>query len=136
MPAGVYFLEEGTSAPIYSSHEEGKSVLTLKKGEVVTVSETFGNFGLIASKDFVGWVDLSQLTPSAEEDEHIKGDINNDGMIDKYDLSLLNTYLKEKDERPDGISTLTAAEFAAADINADGNVDMNDVIGFLSAIKG
>ena len=136
MPAGVYFLEDSSSVPIYASHEEGASALSLRKGEVVTVSETFGSFGLIDSKDFVGWIDLGKLAPCAEEDEHIKGDINNDGMIDKYDLSLLNTYLKEKDVRPDGISTLTAAEFAAADINADGNVDMNDVIEFLSAIKG
>ena len=43
---------------------------------------------------------------------------------------------KDKKTLPDGISTLTAAEREAADIDCDGDLDNEDVLIFLTAIRG
>ena len=52
-----------------------------------------------------------------------KGDINGDSVIDGTDATLA---LKEYASLGQGISTLTAAQTAAADVNGSGNVDGSD----------
>lgn len=133
-PVGEYFLEASDRLEVYGDHEEGTAVLTLTKGNVVNVTECYGDYGLIESDDFTGWVNVSLLADAASGCEYPVGDINNDGSVDKYDLSLLNDYIRAKSLLPDGISTLTSVERAAADINSDGVIDDSDVIGLLKAI--
>jgi len=65
---------------------------------------------------------------------HEKGDINNDGNVDKYDLSLLNSFLQQKEQLPNGVSVLTAVQLYAADINGDGMTDLNDVREYLTIV--
>ena len=76
---------------------------------------------------------MSQLEKT-EDHIHIKGDLNHDGVVDKYDLSLLNSYLQNKEQLPNGISTLTVSQLDAADINGDGAVNFIDVREFLMTI--
>ena len=94
---------------------------------------TNGDFGLVASTDITGWVDMNQLEKTVDH-LHEKGDINDDGQIDKYDMSLLNTYLQQKEELPNGVSTLTAVQLYAADLNSDGVVDLKDVREYLMIV--
>ena len=136
MPKGEYYLDSNESVNLTSGCGSGKKVAELKKDNVVEIIEAAGNFGRVRSNDFEGWADLTKLTLCGAEEAHAVGDINNDGSVDKYDLSLLNTYLNDKKTLPDGISTLTAAELAAADIDCNGVVDNTDVLAFLTAIRG
>ena len=53
----------------------------------------------------------------------LKGDINGDSVIDGTDATLA---LKEYAALGQGVSTLTAAQTAAADVNGSGNVDGSD----------
>ena len=82
----------------------------------------------------VGWADLTFLRRLGRSPELKKGDINGDGNIDKYDLSLLNEYLKKLAALPAGISDLRSCEIKAADINGDGCVDGGDVIEYLKIV--
>lgn len=132
-PAGEYFLEASDSAEVYAEHEEGTAVLALTKGNVVNVTKCYGDYGLIRSDDFTGWVNVTLLT-KVTGSGYVTGDINNDGSVDKYDLSLLNAYINTRNALPDGISTFTSAELEAADINSDGVIDDSDVIGLLRMI--
>ena len=66
--------------------------------------------------------------------ESVRGDINKDGEINLYDISLLNEYLKSLKFLPEGVSILSKSEIEAADINGDGVVDNGDVIEYLSFI--
>lgn len=49
-------------------------------------------------------------------------------------MSLLNTYLQQKEELPNGVSTLTAVQLYSADLNGDGVVDLKDVREYLMII--
>lgn len=136
MPVGEYFLDSLESVNVTSECGSGRKVTELKNGNVVDIIESRGKYGLIRSDDITGWTDLTTLVLCEAGEKHIVGDINGDGSVDKYDLSLLNTYLKDKKTLPDGISTLTAAEREAADIDCDGDLDNEDVLVFLTAIRG
>lgn len=127
---GEYYVSSDEPAVIYSEQGEGESVCTLKKGNVINISEIDGDFGYVASADISGWVDM-KLLAKTEEHIHEKGDINNDGNVDKYDLSLLNTYLQQKEILPNGVSVLTAVQLYSADFNGDGMTDLNDVREYL-----
>ncbi len=129
-----YFVQNDEPVNVYSEIDGGSVSATLSAGNVINISECAGNYGLVESNDFTGWVDVSFLTET-EKVEQIKGDINNDGVVDKYDVALLNTYLQQKKLLPDGVSTLSAGELSAADINGDGNVDSGDVIVFIQTIN-
>lgn len=130
-----YFLKDQEILPVYESPEDGKVVSELNKGNVVVISENNGSFGLISSDSFTGWVDIEMLEP-VESVPRNTGDINNDGNVDKYDLALLNIYIQQDGLLPDGVSTLSAAELEAADINCDGAVNFDDVIEYLAVIFG
>ncbi|MDE5935816.1 MAG: dockerin type I repeat-containing protein, partial [Ruminococcus sp.] len=129
-----YLLKNEEPVNVYSDIEGGNILAVLTKGNVVNISEYNGNYGLIESYDFAGWVDISMLAQT-ETYNQLVGDINNDGSVDKYDLALLNTYLQQKTLLPSGISTLSAAELLAADINNDGFIDYADVVSYLQIIN-
>lgn len=130
-----YFLKDKENLPVYEFPEEGKIVSELNKGNVVFISEYSGKFGLISSESFTGWVDVEMLERVESLSRDI-GDINGDGKVDKYDLALLNIYIQQNELLPDGVSTLSAAELKAADVNGDGTVNIDDVIEYLTIIYG
>lgn len=130
-----YFLKDQENLPVYEFPEEGKIVSELNKGNVVFISEYSGKFGLISSESFTGWVDVEMLERVESLSRDI-GDINGDGKVDKYDLALLNIYIQQNELLPDGVSTLSAAELKAADVNGDGTVNIDDVIEYLTIIYG
>ncbi len=130
-----YFLKDQENLPVYEFPEEGKIVSELNKGNVVFISEYSGKFGLISSESFTGWVDVEMLERVESLSRDI-GDINGDGKVDKYDLALLNIYIQQNELLPDGVSTLSAAELKAADVNGDNTVNIDDVIEYLTIIYG
>lgn len=130
---GEYFVADSEPVEIYSEMGEGTLQTVLNKGNVVNISEITDNYGFVESDDFSGWVDIS-LLEKAEENIEVKGDLNGDRVVDKYDLSLLNVYLQQSEQLPDGISVLTSAQLEAADLNGDGVVDLNDTREYLMLI--
>ena len=134
-PVGEYFLDSVQKTKVYSSELGGKPIMSLNSGEVVNVTECRGNLGHIEAQNFTGWADVSKMTRVTESAKHIKGDINGDGIIDKYDLAHLNMYIRRSASLTEGISLLTAIETEAADINSDNKVDEADFIALLSAIQ-
>ncbi len=130
---GEYYVSSDEPAVIYSEQGEGEKVYPLKKGNVINISEIDGDFGYVAAADVSGWVDM-KLLAKTEEHIHEKGDINNDGNVDKYDLSLLNTYLQQKETLPGGVSVLTAVQLYSADLNGDGMTDLSDVREYLMIV--
>lgn len=135
MDGAEYFLKYQENLPVYESAETKKIISELNKGNVVVISEHIDNFGLISSESFTGWVDVKMLECVESTSRNI-GDINNDGKVDKYDLALLNIYIQQDELLPDGVSTLSAEELEAADVNCDGAVNIDDVIEYLAIIYG
>lgn len=129
-----YFVQNDEPVEVYTDVNGGSIAATLNSGDVISITECDGNYGLIQSSDFTGWVDISLLAET-EKVEQIMGDINNDGEINKYDVALLNTYLQQKELLPDGVSTLSAGELSAADINCDGAVDYKDVVAYVKLLN-
>ena len=112
----------------------GIVLASMQKGHIVEVISVHGSEGLVDLGGSNGWVELSKLTLVEDNTEHAAGDINNDGMADKYDLALLNEYLRLSSSMPEGISVFTANERKAADANGDGIIDKNDVLTFIMLI--
>lgn len=112
----------------------GIVLASMQKGHIVEVISVYGSEGLVDLGGNNGWVELSKLTLVEDNTEHAAGDINNDGMADKYDLALLNEYLCLSSSMPEGISVFTANERKAADANGDGIIDKNDVLAFIMLI--
>lgn len=133
LPGGEYYVKDDIPAAVYSEQGNGTLQFTLKKGNVIQINKCINGYGFVELTDITGWVDMSQLEKT-EEHIHKIGDINNDDVVDKYDLSLLNGYLQQKEQLPDGISTLTSAQLEAADLNGDGAVDLADVREYLLII--
>ena len=112
----------------------GIVLASMQKGHIVEVISVYGSEGLVDLGGSNGWVELSKLTPVEDNTEHVAGDINNDGTADKYDLALLNEYLRLSSSMPEGISVFTVNERKAADANGDGIIDKNDVLAFIMLI--
>lgn len=130
---GEYCVISDEPAIIYSEQGEGIIQHVLKKGDVIHIAKWDGDYGMIASMDITGWVETAALKKTLNH-LHTKGDINDDGNVDKYDLSLLNNYLQQKEVLPSGISTLTAVQLFTADLNDDGMVDLQDVREYLMKV--
>lgn len=132
---GEYYNLNSGYVKIYASSESNSAILeNLEPRQLVKVDKVKDGWGCIQLGMEKGWVDLAQLTYAAEDKKHSCGDINNDGVINKTDLALLNEYLLSITELPDGISVLRECEASAADINGDGLVDNNDVLKYLALI--
>lgn len=101
---------------------------------MLNVREINGNYGLVTINGVDGWIDMSQMVFNLNWGNRMKGDINGDGVINLYDLSLLNDYLKSLKTLPEGVSILSKSEIEIADINEDGVTDNLDVIEYLSII--
>lgn len=130
---GEYFLSSNASAEVTSEIGGGTTVAVLRGGNVVDIAECVDGYGLVETDKFTGWVELGLLT-RLDGCIHLNGDINNDGNVDKYDLLLINSYIERINRLPDGISTFTAAQIDAADINCDGIVDVKDIMVYLEII--
>lgn len=131
--SGEYTVSGELPVPVYSDKTGGTPIFTLNKGNIVQISECDEKYGFIISGDTTVYVEVEQLVKT-EDRICEKGDINNDGVIDKYDLSLLNTYLQQAENLPDGVTTLTSTQLESADINGDGKVDYADVREYLTII--
>ncbi len=134
--------DTGISAEFYYSGEEttciytssGEVITEISSGEIVEVRKIESGYGLVTVNGEDGWIDMSFMTIAGNFVEAARGDINRDGEINLYDISLLNEYLKSLKFLPDGVSILSKSEIEAADINGDGVVDNGDVIEYLSLI--
>lgn len=132
----------GASAEFYYSGEETTCIYTssggviaeITSGQIVDVRKIENGYGLVTINGEDGWIDMSSMTVADCFTESVRGDINRDGEINLYDISLLNEYLKSLKLLPEGVSILSKSEIEAADINGDGVVDNGDVIEYLSFI--
>lgn len=123
------------SIGIFASPDTNSAMIeTLESGYIVKITEVKGDMGCIQLGAERGWIDMNKLSAAGNSVNQATGDINNDGNIDKLDLSLLNEYITSLSELPDGISLLRECEVNAADINSDGVVDNNDVLEYLAII--
>lgn len=114
----------------------GENVLcTVPEKSVVKVKSTDNGFAEILFGDSSALIALKDIAPVPDTDTlPEKGDINNDGVIDKLDISTLNENMLAEKELPDKISIFTSKGRYAADCNNDGAVDNNDVIQLLIEI--
>lgn len=126
-----YYSGEETTC-IYTSSDEVIAEIT--SGQIVNVRKIENGYGLVTINGEDGWIDMSSMTIADCFTESARGDINRDGEINLYDISLLNEYLKSLKFLPEGVSILSKSEIEAADINGDGVVDNGDVIEYLSFI--
>lgn len=56
-----------------------------------------------------------------------RGDITGDGKLGRADLELLKQLVKQYQGNPAAVDALTPAQFAMLDVNADGQLDQDDV---------
>lgn len=135
-PYGEFYYSGNDELNVYAyANENSETVASLKNKNVVVIDERIGNLGRIITSDgFLGWIEMTDMLRKSEETPHEKGDINNDGKIDMYDLDLLSEYLKIAETLPDGISTLCECERVAADINGDGKVSNEDILVYLMVV--
>lgn len=132
--AGEYYVTASDPTAVTADQGAGAVQTVLKSGNVINISGTIDGFGMVVSEDFSGWVDMALLQPTKGE-TNSRGDINGDGVVDKYDLALISAYLMQSAESPDGVSTLCSGELRAADINGDGEVNNADLEVYLAAIQ-
>lgn len=132
--AGEYYVTASDLTAVTAERGAGTVQTVLKSGNVINIAGTIDGFGMVVSEDFSGWVDMTLLQPTKGE-TNSRGDINGDGVVDKYDLALISAYLMQSAESPDGVSTLCSGELRAADINGDGEVDNADLEVYLAAIQ-
>lgn len=130
-----FYYSGETSTGVYTSPDGfGDIVGELQNGYVVKVKDISGKYGLVTVGGRDGWVLLDELLPADDVLDITKGDVNKDGIIDRYDLSLVNEYIRSLKYLPEGISLLSSLELQAADINSDGTVDKDDVLEYLTLI--
>lgn len=132
---GEYYNLSEADVQIYRDSDVNSDVMeTLGYGQLVNITAVNDNWGKFNLGAEVGWIQLDTLKYAEADNKHTKGDINNDGVIDMIDLSLLNEYLISLSELPDGISILRECEILAADINEDTVVDNDDALQYLALI--
>lgn len=131
---GEYYCS-GDTVRIYADMADKKSVLyELCDGNVVKVLSVSGNFGEVMIGGRKGWADLRELVFAGPYVKLTVGDINDDGVFDAYDLTLINEYILGKARLPEGVSVLTGSEMDAADLSGDGKIDNTDVLLYLMRI--
>lgn len=114
----------------------GENLLcTVPANAVVKVKSVNNESAEILFGDSTALISLKDIAPVSDTDTFPqKGDINNDGIIDKLDISAMNEYMLAEKELPDKISIFTSQSRYAADCNNDGIVDNNDVLQLLIEI--
>lgn len=132
--AGEYYVTAADYALVTAERGNGTVQTTLKNGYVINIAGAIDGFGKVISSELDGWVDMTLLEPTKNEKRET-GDINGDGIVDKYDLALISAYLRQEPELPDGVSTLCSSELEAADINGDGKADRDDMALYLKTIQ-
>ncbi len=126
-----YYSGEETTCICTSS---GEVIAEISSGQIVEVKKVEDGYGLVTINGEDGWICMDLMALAEDFSKPAKGDINNDGEINLYDISLLNEYLKSLKFLPEGVSVLSKSEIETADINGDGVVDNGDVIEYLSLI--
>lgn len=130
---GEYYCPDSRTVTVYS--EDGKeTAAVLEEGNIVDVVSVSGDTGEVVINSKKCRVKLSELVFAGKEKKLVMGDINNDGAFDGYDLALINEYIISRSRLPEGVSVLTGAEIAAADISGDGLIDNTDVLMYLMRI--
>lgn len=131
-PVSEFYYSGEETTCIYTS--SGEIVTEIETGNMVNVKKIENGKGLVIIDGIEAWIDMTDMVFNFECTKSIRGDINKDGNIDLYDLSLLNEYIKSLKFLPDGVSILSQSEIETADINGDGVVDNGDVLEYLSII--
>ncbi len=132
---GEYYPKPDDYVKIYSENSLAADVVEyLPPDCVVDILEVKDGMGCIQLGAANGWIDMEKLEYAGVSETHSVGDINNDGIVDMIDLTLLNNYIASLSELPDGISILRKCELAAADINNDGIADNSDVLDYLALV--
>lgn len=130
-----YCNASGSEIDVVSSPDEnGARINSIYPGGIVKICSEYEGYGKIVSSDFTGWVELDRMAVSADETEHLKGDINGDDRIDITDFSLLSEYLRKRSITGDGISLFNNAEYSAADMNSDCAINEKDMLSLLDSI--
>ena len=131
-PVSEFYYSGEETTCIYTS--SGEVVAEIETGNMVNVKKIENGKGLVIIDGTEAWIDMTDMVFNIEWTESVRGDINKDGNIDLYDLSLLNEYIKSLKFLPEGVSILSQSEIENADINEDGVVDDGDVLEYLSII--
>lgn len=131
---GEYYSVSSSIKVHSSDNVNSKAIEVINEDCVVKVNSVKGDMGCIQLGNDKGWVDLNKFSYAGDSIQQLTGDINNDGVIDTVDITLLNEYISSLSELPDGISLLRECEIKAADINGDGVVDNNDVLEYLALV--
>ena len=132
---GEYFYSGSETASVYSEMNSESTVITsLRNGDIVSVTRTVGEYGCINISGTDAWVKMSELEYAGESRDLEAGDINGDGEINAVDLALLNEYIRNAADLPEGVSTLRRCEIEAADVSGDGAINSSDVLIFLMLI--
>jgi len=132
---GEYYNTGKRNINLCASPKDNNNVFyTLENGQVIYVDYVKSGWGSVTVNSETCWVDMSLLTFAGYGEHHTAGDINNDGIIDKTDLALLNEYIYSLTVLPEGISILRDSEAAAADFNGDGLVDNDDAVKYLAFV--
>ena len=129
-----YFSGEGDLDAYSDPNETENPVASIPNGYVFKVFDIYENYGKLYLDGNEVWVDTEVLKRAQNSESYEKGDINNDGVVDICDLSLLNDYIYTLKNAPEGLSLLSETELNAADINSDGVIDSKDIISFISEI--
>lgn len=134
LTAGEYFITARFGAAVYSSADSASATPEyIPNGYVAEITEIKNGFGKVNSDESEMWLSMNDLT-LAENSKLEKGDINGDGIINNFDLAVLNQYLESISDKK-GISMLRQCEIISADINCDGLVDNNDVLDYIIKIS-
>lgn len=115
-------------------NSESTVITSLRNGDIVSVTRTVGEYGCINISGTDAWVKMSELEYAGESRDLEAGDINGDGEINAVDLALLNEYIRNAADLPEGVSTLRRCEIEAADVSGDGAINSSDVLIFLMLI--
>ena len=131
---GEYYCPDSSIVKVYAEDDSKTIAAVLEDGNIVDVIDVSGDMGQIMINGRKCRVRLSELEYAGASKKLVVGDINNDGAFDAYDLALVNEYIICRSRLPEGVSVLTKAEIAAADISGDGNIDNTDVLMYLMRI--